>query len=162
MAAPQYLVHGGTDALVPADGGGALGPCDHRRRAFWTEVRVHESLCFDGRSAEFVAPFHHLHNPTLVHKQLKVLRYAELKALDWNSKARSARMWQAPLVFVAAFLKDYVLRLAMFDGWRGFVVAQTAASYALYKRMRYYEMRRNPDSIQQARTQLCKHRLEHE
>ncbi|MGY0301761.1 glycosyltransferase family 2 protein [Xylella fastidiosa subsp. multiplex] len=134
----------------------------HRRRAFWTEVRVHESLCFDGRSAEFVAPFHHLHNPTLVHKQLKVLRYAELKALDWNSKARSARMWQAPLVFVAAFLKDYVLRLAMFDGWRGFVVAQTAASYALYKRMRYYEMRRNPDSIQQARTQLCKHRLEHE
>ncbi len=24
---PQYLVHGGTDALVPADGGGALGPC---------------------------------------------------------------------------------------------------------------------------------------
>ncbi|HHW4680555.1 MAG TPA: glycosyltransferase family 2 protein, partial [Xylella taiwanensis] len=134
----------------------------HRGRARWSEVRVHESLRFDGPSAEFMAPFNHLHNPTLVHKYLKVLRYAELKALDWHSKTQSARMWQAPLVFVAAFLKDYVLRLAMLDGWRGFVVAQTAASYALYKRMRYYEMLRNPDSIQQAHAHLCKHRLEHE
>ncbi|HHW4679252.1 MAG TPA: glycosyltransferase family 2 protein, partial [Xylella sp.] len=133
----------------------------HRGRARWSEVRVHESLCFDGPSADFIPPFHHLYNPTLVHKQLKVLRYAELKALDWHSKGRSLRMWQAPLVFVMTFFKDYVLRLAMLDGWRGFVVAQIAASYALYKRMRYYEMLRNPESIQQAHVHLCRHRLEH-
>jgi hypothetical protein len=51
-----------------------------------------------------------------------------------------------PLVFVAAFLKDYVLRLAFLDGGRGYVVSQVAASYAVYKRLRYYEMRRNPAS----------------
>ncbi|CBA17329.1 glycosyltransferase family 2 protein [Xanthomonas albilineans] len=133
----------------------------HRGRARWREARVHESLRFDGASAEFAPPFHHLHNPTLVHKQLKVLRYAELKALGWRDKRKPVRMWQSPFVFVGAFLKDYLLRLACLDGWRGFIVAQTAASYALYKRMRYYEMQYNPASVEQARTQLQRHDLEH-
>jgi hypothetical protein len=47
---------------------------------------------------------------------------------------------------VSAFIKDYFLRLAFLDGWRGYVVAQTAAAYAVYKRMRYYEMKHNPES----------------
>jgi hypothetical protein len=55
-----------------------------------------------------------------------------------------------PFVHLAAFLKDYFLRLAFLDGWRGYIVAQVAASYAVYKRMRYYEMKRNPASRQLA------------
>lgn len=132
----------------------------HRGRARWSEARVHESLQTQGRSEALHVPFNHLHNPTLVHKDLKVLRYAELKALDWRDRGKPLRMWQCPFVFAAAFFKDYVLRLAMLDGWRGYVVAQTAASYALYKRMRYYEMRRNPDSVRLAAAQLRKHDLE--
>jgi hypothetical protein len=42
------------------------------------------------------------------------------------------------------------LRLAFLDGWRGYVVSQVAASYAVYKRMRYYEMKRNPASREAA------------
>jgi glycosyltransferase involved in cell wall biosynthesis len=132
----------------------------HRGRARWSEARVHESLQTQGRSEDLRVPFNHLHNPTLVHKDLKVLRYAELKALDWRDKGKPTRMWQCPFVFAAAFFKDYVLRLGMFDGWRGYVVAQTAASYAVYKRMRYYEMRRNPESVKLAAAQLRKHDLE--
>ena len=132
----------------------------HRGRARWTDVRVHESLRWDGRAVAFDAPFHHLHNPTLPHKQLKVLRYAELKCRDWHERGRPARVWMAPLVYLAAFLKDWLLRLAILDGWRGFVVAHTAAAYAMYKRIRYYEMCRNPASIEQARTVLLKHGLD--
>lgn len=132
----------------------------HRGRARWSDARVHESLRWDGRDVLFRAPFHHLHNPTLVHKQLKVLRYAELKCRDWNDKGRPPRMWMTPLVYLAAFAKDYVLRLAMLDGWRGFVVAHTAAAYAAYKRMRYYEMRRHPASMEMARTELIRHGLD--
>lgn len=132
----------------------------HCGRARWSEARVHESLVIDGRSEELRVPFNHLHNPTLVHKDLKVLRYAELKALDWRDKRKPARMWQCPFVFAAAFFKDYVLRLGMFDGWRGYVVAQTAASYAVYKRMRYYEMCVHPESVGLAAAQLRKHDLE--
>lgn len=132
----------------------------HRGRARWTDARVHESLRFDGDTAEIKAPFNHLHNPTLVHKELKLLRYSELKARDWRQKRRPVRMWMTPLVFVAAFFKDYVLRLAILDGWRGYIISQLAASYAVYKRMRYYEMVRNPDSCELARQQLLKHGLE--
>ena len=126
--------------------GERLGRFYHRGRARWTDVRVHESLRFDGPTHKFRAPLVHHHNPTLVHRQLKILRYAELKARDWLDRDRPVRLWMCPLVYVAAFLKDYVLRLAFLDGGRGYVVSQVAASYAVYKRLRYYEMKRNPAS----------------
>jgi glycosyltransferase involved in cell wall biosynthesis len=132
----------------------------HRDRARWSDARVHESLRFEGSAPTFDAPFDHANNPTLAHKQLKVLRYAELKCRDWREKGKPVRMWQAPFVYVLAFLKDYVFRLAMFDGWRGFLIAQTAASYALYKRMRYYEMVKNPASVAAATDALNRHHIE--
>lgn len=132
----------------------------HRARARWSDARVHETLVFDGGSQSLDAPFNHRNNPTLVHKQLKVLRYAELKALDWREKRKPVAMWLAPLVFASSFLKDYVLRLGFMDGWRGFVLSQMAADYAIYKRMRYYEMQRDPQTIDEVRDQLVKHQLE--
>ncbi|WP_349770720.1 glycosyltransferase family 2 protein, partial [Steroidobacter cummioxidans] len=48
----------------------------HRRRARWRDVRVHESLEFTGHVTRFRAPVYHDHNPTLVHRQCKLLRYA--------------------------------------------------------------------------------------
>ena len=132
----------------------------HRGRARWSDARVHESLRFDGTAPTLHAPFNHVNNPTLPHKQLKVLRYAELKCRDWLEKGKPTRMWQAPWVYLLAFIKDYVFRLAMLDGWRGFLIAQTAASYALYKRMRYYEMRHNPASVAQAQAILSRHGID--
>jgi hypothetical protein len=132
----------------------------HRDRARWTDARVHESLRFDGTAPTFGAPFDHINNPTLVHKQLKVLRYAELKCRDWLDKGKPPRMWQAPFVYALAFVKDYLFRLAFLDGWRGFMIAQTAASYALYKRMRYYEMVHNRASVERAGAALARHGLD--
>jgi len=132
----------------------------HRDRARWRDVRVHESLTWNGPDTTFKAPFEHTNNPTLVHKQLKVLRYAELKARDWHQKKRAPRLWMCPLVFLWTFAKDYFLRLGILDGARGFIIAQTNASYAVYKRMRYYEMCRNPDSIAQGADKLLHHGLD--
>ncbi len=132
----------------------------HRARAQWSDVRVHESLRYQGTARSFQAPFLHYLNPTLVHQQLKYLRYAELKALDWRSRARPTRAWEWPFVFAATFVKDYVFRLAALDGTRGFVAAWLAAEYALYKRMRYYEMVNFPDSVALAHAALRAHRLE--
>lgn len=132
----------------------------HRDRARWSDARVHESLQFEGNAPTLTAAFNHINNPTLVHKQLKVLRYAELKCRDWRDKGKPVRMWQAPFVFALAFLKDYLFRLAFLDGWRGFMIAWTAASYAVYKRMRYYEMVNNPSSVEAAGDLLRGHRLD--
>src|SRR5574337_928349 len=132
----------------------------HRDRARWSDARVHESLHFDGVAPTLRATFLHTNSPPLVHKQLKVLRYTELKCRDWLDRRKPVRMWQAPFVFMLAFLKDYVFRLAFLDGWRGFMIAHTAASYAIYKRMRYYEMVHNPDSVARAGGLLLKHEID--
>lgn len=132
----------------------------HRDRARWADVRVHESLRFDGPSVLLKEVFNHENNPSLPEKQIKVLRYAELKCRDWLQKNKPVRMWQTPFVYLLAFVKDYFLRLAFLDGWRGFVIAQTGASYAAYKRMRYYEMRRNPASLQTATDALIRHGID--
>jgi glycosyltransferase involved in cell wall biosynthesis len=132
----------------------------HRDRARWSDARVHESLRFEGHAPTLQAPFNHANNPTLAHKQLKVLRYAELKCRDWLDKGQPVRMWQAPFVFALAFIKDYVFRLAFLDGWRGFMVAHTAASYAIYKRMRYYEMVNSPESVKRAADVLTHHQID--
>lgn len=132
----------------------------HRGRARWSDARVHESLQFNGSAPTLRAPFEHANNPTLVHKQLKVLRYAELKCRDWHERGKPVRMWQTPAVFALAFFKDYLLRLACLDGWRGYIIAHTAASYAVYKRLRYYEMLRNDASIAAAAGALKAHALD--
>jgi glycosyltransferase involved in cell wall biosynthesis len=132
----------------------------HRDRARWTDARVHESLRLNGPAPTLRAPFDHVNNPSLVEKQLKVLRYAELKCRDWLDKGKPTRMWQTPFVFVLSFIKDYLFRLAFLDGWRGYAISQTAASYAVYKRMRYYEMCHNPASRQSAASALHRHDLD--
>jgi glycosyltransferase involved in cell wall biosynthesis len=126
----------------------------HRDRARWSEPRVHESLQYQGAAVRFVAPLIHLHDPTLVHGQLKALHYAELKARDWLQRDRPLRTGEWGLVFVGTFLKDYLLRLAILDGARGWIAAYLAAHYAVYKRLRYFEMRRVADSKRLAATAL--------
>ena len=132
----------------------------HRERARWSEVRVHESLQYSGEAVTFRPAFTHYLNPTLVHHQLKYLRYAELKALDWRERGRATRPYEWPFVFGLTFIKDYVFRLAALDGWRGWVAANMAADYAVYKRMRYYEMRYFERSIALADDELRAHKLQ--
>jgi glycosyltransferase involved in cell wall biosynthesis len=130
-----------------------------RARARWDEGRVHEALQYSGAERSFEPPFMHYLNPTLVHQQLKYLRYAELKALDWRDRGRGNWPLLWPLLFVLTFLKDYLLRLAFLDGTRGWIAAYLAAHYALYKRLRYFEMRYSEASISLAEGELRAHKL---
>ncbi len=132
----------------------------HRARARWSDVRVHESLVYDGHERLFQSPLLHDLDPTLVHRQLKSLRYAELKALDWREHSHKRSPWAWPFVFCLTFLKDYLLRLAILDGARGWVLAWMAADYALYKRLRLYEMQQFAGSVDMARAALRDHGLE--
>ena len=132
----------------------------HRDRAQWSAASVHEALRFNGPALELRAPLFHAYTPTLAQRLLKDVYYAELRARERNASGRRPRLWLTPLVFAATFFKDYVLRLGALDGARGLVAAQLAASYAVYKRLRQYEMSVNPASIELARTALERHGLE--
>lgn len=132
----------------------------HRDRARWSDVRVHESLRWEGRAEALAVTFEHAFNPTLVHNELKSLRYAELKCRDWIDRGRPARPWMAPVVYFATLAKELVLRRAMLDGWRGLAAAHVASTYAAYKRLRHYEMVVNPESVELARDALLRHGLD--
>jgi len=120
----------------------------HAAHARWSEPRVHESLKFTGPTVKFRGELEHRHDPTLVHAQLKALKYAELKVHDWAERGKLSLPWAWPVLFIATFLKDYLLRLAVFDGARGWLAAYLDAHYALYKRLRLYEISRQPSGAQ--------------
>lgn len=132
----------------------------HRGRARWTEARVHETLRARGPTAMLDAPLHHRTTPSLLHKQMKSILYAELKATDRHAAGKRPWIALSPLIFIATFLKEYLLRLAVLDGARGYISAHLSANAAVYRRFRLYEMQRNPASIAQARDWLIAHDLE--
>ena len=61
---------------------------------------------------------------------------------------------------MTTFLKDYVLRLGVLDGSRGYIASHLAASYAVYKRLRRHEMMLYPESVELARAALARHHIE--
>jgi glycosyltransferase involved in cell wall biosynthesis len=132
----------------------------HRDRAHWTAATVHEALRFDAPAIDLHAPLLHAYTPTIVHRALKDLYYAELRARDWNARDRPSRLWMAPWVFLATFLKDYLLRLAVLDGARGYIAAHLAATYAVYKRLRRHEMKVCPETVDAGQEALVRHGLE--
>jgi hypothetical protein len=132
----------------------------HRERAQWTNAIVHEALRFQGPAVTMREPLWHAYTPTLVQRVLKDIYYAELRAREWTVHGRKRRLWSTPLIFLGTFLKDYILRLACLDGARGLAAAQLAASYAVYKRLRHYEMCVFPESIELGRTALERHEIE--
>jgi glycosyltransferase involved in cell wall biosynthesis len=134
----------------------------HRERAQWTDAPVHEALRFQGPAQQMRAPLLHAYTPSLTQRVLKDLCYAELRARAAHEQGRPSGLWLAPLAFIATFLKDYLLRLGVLDGTRGYVAAHLAASYSVYKRLRRYEMAVHPESIELARAALIRHGLERE
>ena len=60
------------------------------------------------------------------------------------ARERIARIYRASVPpmdrhIVTTFTSDYLFLFAFLDGWRGYVVAHVAASFAVYKRLRCYE-----------------------
>lgn len=129
----------------------------HRQRAHWSTARVHEALHCDGPVMTLRGSLLEEGVPTLLHRQLKDLAYAELKVRDWlEHGARGKSVWLCPLVFLATFIKDYLLRLAVLDGWRGAAAAYLAAHYAVYKRLRLHDARLHPQTLGSADAALAR------
>ena len=83
-----------------------------------------------------------------------------LKEMD-HPFARGEKVYDVTFENVQAGLRtDYLFRLAILDGWRGFVAAHVAASYAVYQRFRHYELARNPASREAAARLLADHKLD--
>ncbi len=132
----------------------------HRERAEWSTAPVHEALRFKTTALTLRAPLLHAYTPTLLQRVVKDAYYAELRVREWQHRGRRARLWLCPLIYVATFLKDYLLRLAILDGGRGYVAAHLAATYSVYKRLRLYEVNVFPPSVELAQQALRRYGIE--
>jgi len=63
----------------------------------------------------------------------KLERYASLGAEKLRQKGRPASMWKALTHGLAAFVRIYLLKGGILDGWPGFVIALGNFEYAFYK-----------------------------
>lgn len=120
----------------------------NRQLICWDQSLVHEKLIFQKQNL-FKLKSHiiHYHSSTLVHKQMKVLKYSELHALERLNKHQDWQIALLPIFYLLTLFKELFYRRAIFDGKRGIVVAHIAASYSCYKKIRRFEMQINPESI---------------
>ncbi|MGD0211330.1 MAG: glycosyltransferase family 2 protein [Desulfomonilia bacterium] len=92
----------------------------------YQEKRVHAEV--ELKDTEMLQGYlEHNSVSSLSHWVNKINRYTSWKAQDKYDKGITAPVLHMILRPPATFLKDYVLRLGILDGWRGFLIASMSA-----------------------------------
>lgn len=100
-----------------------------RRFGRFNEVSVHESVQTDETVGKLAHPMTHLAFDTVREFRAKQKGYAALSAKKRNLvKAFVSPIW--------TFVRIYLLRLGILEGWRGLVIAGVYAQYTFWK---YYQ-----------------------
>jgi glycosyltransferase involved in cell wall biosynthesis len=118
-----------------------------RRRARWTERRVHESVSADGPVGQLKHDLEHYAYRDLAHHHRTMERYTMLAAEEMRAAGRRADAFDLVVHPFAAFLRNYVLRVGVLDGLPGFTVSIMNAYYVFLKfaRLRELGRRRSTD-----------------
>jgi hypothetical protein len=105
-----------------------------REGARYRDHLVHESLIMPRRKDGVLksALEHHSWRDYL-HVQEKHLKYAWLLAQQKQAAGKRGSLAVATLRLFTDFFQQYVLRLSMLDGWRGFLMSMILAQYAFHK-----------------------------
>ncbi|MEE4202352.1 MAG: glycosyltransferase family 2 protein [Halieaceae bacterium] len=95
---------------------------------------VHETLEIPSPKIKVLkAPLVHYSWRDYVHLQEKHLQYAALIAEQKYQAGKRSTLAYAGFRFLTDFTQQYLLRLGMLDGWRGFLMAMVLAQYAFNK-----------------------------
>ena len=95
---------------------------------------VHEQLLLPARRVlRLKSPLDHYSWRSYAHAQEKHLQYAVLLAQHKHAQGKRGRLVLATVRFFFDFLQQYVFRLGLLDGWRGFLMAVILGQYAFHK-----------------------------
>ncbi|MES0872878.1 glycosyltransferase family 2 protein [Sinimarinibacterium thermocellulolyticum] len=110
------------------------GKLFRREGARYSTRPVHEQLLLPERRVRtLTAPLDHHSWRSYAHAQEKHLQYAMLLAQHKHAQGERASLAYACLRFFTDFIQQYVLRLGLLDGWRGFLMAVILGQYAFHK-----------------------------
>lgn len=105
-----------------------------REGARYRDHLVHESLLMPLRKEGVLkAPLDHYSWRDYVHVQEKHLKYAALLAEQKHAAGKHGSLIWATVRLFTDFFQQYVLRLSVLDGWRGFLISMILAQYAFHK-----------------------------
>jgi hypothetical protein len=113
-----------------------------RRRAALGGFEIHEKIIATGPIGRLGGRILHDSYRSFDDQAEKLTRYAALMAGAMHAAGKRGNVVQ--LVFNPAwrFLRAYVLRLGILDGWRGLVAALADANYVRQKYLRLYILSR--------------------
>ncbi len=105
----------------------------------WTGGSVHELLKVDGTTARLKGFLLHYSYRDLNDFLVRLDKYARLWAQDAANKNKKIGLRRLLLSPVMAFVKNYLLKLGLLDGMRGFIVSCAMCYYSLLKAFYLWE-----------------------
>jgi glycosyltransferase involved in cell wall biosynthesis len=102
--------------------------------------RVHEHVEVTGPLGHLAGELLHLTDPDLTHYLAKFDHYTSLAAEDLNERGRRARWSDLLLRPPATFVRMYLLKGGLVDGWEGFTLAMLSAGYVYVKYAKLREL----------------------
>ncbi len=107
-------------------------------RARWEGEYVHERLVVDGPVRNLSGAIHHYTYASIADHVARINRFSELGAQKLYARGRKGRVAWLALLPVSRFLKSYVMRLGVLDGFPGLVIS-VLNGYAVF--LRYAKLR---------------------
>lgn len=102
---------------------------------------VHESVEVEGRTAKLKCPLEHHTYSSVSALIRKADNYSALGAQVMLTAGRRSSGCSALAHSLAAFVKMYVIRLSILDGWMGLAIAYSNAASTFYKYIRCLELK---------------------
>jgi len=104
------------------------------------EREVHPGIVIDGRVERLRGPMLHFPYPTLDDYFQKFNRYTSAAARDRLRAGERATPFALLFAAPLRFLKNYVIRLGLLDGYPGFVLAVLSAFYVFVRYTKMWQM----------------------
>lgn len=117
-----------------------------RRAARWRGKYVHESVVVDGAVGRLRSELEHYSFRNLRDQLDRINHYTTLAARQMHEAGRRAGPLDLVVHPPAAFLRNYVLRRGMLDGWAGLTISVMNAYSVFLKFAKLWEMQRQNGS----------------
>jgi glycosyltransferase involved in cell wall biosynthesis len=114
-----------------------------KNRARFLNKEVHEELVTDGNIGNLKNDLDHFTDPDIKHYFKKFNLYTGLAAEDLFKAGKKARLSDIFFRPLFLFVKMYIIRLGLLDGFHGFVLAVFSAAYVFVKYTKLWELEKN-------------------
>ena len=118
-----------------------------RRAGNYSPDAVHEKVAVNGPVCRLVNRVYHYSFDNLADHFYKINRYSSISAEAMHGKGKCASRMKAIFRLPLTFLRIYILRLGILDGYEGFLYAFYTSVYTLTKYTKLVECQKKENSL---------------